>query len=552
MRRFLIPLVTCCWAVACGEERVDVRSRLEQYAVVPLAVDLDSLSPRDRQLLTALVSAAGQMDTLFWHQAYGDYQSLLSSIRDPELRHYVEINYGPWDRLAGDEPFLKGVGPKPPGANFYPPDLTQEEFEAYLREHPEKADSLKSLYTLVRRGPGGGLEAIPYHRAYQERLLLAAADLRMAAALARDPGLKNYLELRAEALRTDDYQASDLAWLEMKDNSVDVIIGPIETYEDQLFGYKAAYEAYVLIKDQAWSRKLERYAALLPDLQRELPVPALYKRERPGLESELGVYDAVFYAGHANAGPKAIAVNLPNDEEIQLTKGTRRLQIRNAMRAKFDKILLPIADVLIAQDQRRHVTFEAFFTNTMFHEVAHGLGIKHTIDGRSTVREALREHASAVEEGKADVLALFLVERLRARGEAIEGELMDHYVTSLASILRSVRFGASSAHGRANMVHFNFFMDQGAFLRDSTTGTYRVDPEKMSRAVRALSERLLVIQGDGDYEGAGRLLLEQGTIRPQLQTDLDRLRGAGIPVDVVFEQGQGLIRPSVRGEFRSR
>ncbi len=552
MRRFLIPFAAVYWGVACGGEGVDVASRLGQYAVVPLAVDLDSLSLRDRQLLTALVGAAGQMDTLFWHQAYGDYVSLLSSIRDPELRRYVEINYGPWDRLAGDQPFVRGAGAKPPGANFYPPDLTREEFEAYLREHPEHADSLKSLYTLVRRRRDGGLEAIPYHRAYQERLLLAAADLRMAAALARDRGLRRYLELRAEALRTDDYRASDIAWLEMKDNWVDVIIGPIETYEDQLFGYKAAYEAYVLIKDQTWSRRLERYTALLPDLQRELPVPEQYKRERPGSESELGVYDAVFYAGHANAGPKAIAVNLPNDEEIQLAKGTRRLQIRNAMRAKFDKILLPIADLLIAEDQRRHVTFDAFFTNTMFHEVAHGLGIKHTIDGRGTVREALKEHASAVEEGKADVLGLFLVERLRARGEAIEGELMDHYVTSLASILRSVRFGASSAHGRANMVRFNFFIERGAFARDSASGTYRVDPQRMSDAIRALSERLLLIQGAGDYEGAGKLLAEQGAIGPELQADLARLRGAGIPVDVVFEQGQGLLPPTVRAEFSSR
>jgi hypothetical protein len=552
MRRFPILCVVALWGVACGGEGVDIRSRLAQYAVVPLAVDLDSLSPRDRQLLTALVSAAAQMDTLFWDQAYGDYRSLLSSIRDAELRRYVEINYGPWDRLAEDEPFLRGVGPKPPGANFYPADLTKEEFEAYLRDHPEQAGDLKSLYTLVRRRSGGGLEAIPYHRAYQERLLLAAAELRMAADLARDPGLKRYLELRAEALRTDDYKASDIAWLEMKDNPIDVIIGPIETYEDRLFGYKAAYEAYVLIKDRDWSARLERYAALLPGLQRELPVPPQYKRESPGLESQLGVYDAVFYAGQANAGPKTIAVNLPNDEEIQLTKGTRRLQIRNAMRAKFDKILLPIAQLLIAEDQRRHVTFDAFFTGTMFHEVAHGLGIKRTIDGRGTVREALKEHASAVEEGKADILGLFLVERLKARGEMVEGELMDHYVTSLASILRSVRFGASSAHGRANMVRFNFFIERGAFVRDSATGTYRVDPDKMPEAIRALAERLLLIQGDGDYDAAGKMLAEEGAVGPVLQGDLDRLRGAGIPVDVVFEQGRGLLRPAVQDEFTRR
>lgn len=550
-RLWVLFLAGSCW-LACTGERSDVPSRLAQYATVPLAVNLDSLSPSERRLLGALVAAAGQMDTLFWEQAYGNYDSLLRSIRDPALRRYVEINYGPWDRLAGDEPLIEGVGPKPPGANFYPRDLTQEEFEAYLREHPEAADSLKSLYTVVRRRPDGGLYAIPYHQAYAERLLLAAAYLRIAASLAPDPGLRRYLELRAEALRTDDYQASDIAWLDMRSNTVDVVIGPIETYEDQLFGYKAAYEAYVLLKDQEWSRRLERYVALLPALQRDLPVPARYKRERPGMEGQLGVYDAVYYAGQANAGPKTIAINLPNDEEIQLTKGTRRLQLRNAMRAKFDQIVVPIANLLIAEDQRRHVTFDAFFDNTMFHEVAHGLGIKRTIDGRATVREALKEHFSAIEEGKADILGLFMVERLRQQGTLTQGELMDNYVTSLASILRSVRFGASSAHGRANMVRFNFFLERGAFARDSATGTYRVNPEPMAEAIRALSERLLVIQGDGDYEGAGRLLSQGGTIGNQLQADLQRLRGAKIPVDLVFEQGQGIMLPTATAEVRYR
>jgi hypothetical protein len=323
----------------------------------------------------------------------------------------------------------------------------------------------------------------------------------------------------------------------MKDNTIELVIGPIETYDDRLFGYKAAHEAYVLIKDREWSGRLSRYAALLPELQRGLPVPDRYKRERPGTDSDLNAYDAIYYAGQANAGIKTIAINLPNDEEVQLRKGTRRLQLKNAMRAKFDSILAPLAGVLIAADQRSHVTFDAFFENVMLHEVAHGLGIKNTVNGRGTVREALKEHYSALEEGKADVLGLYMVTSLRDRGELTDGSLEDNYVTFLASIFRSVRFGASSAHGRANMITLSFFQEQGAFTRDDATGTYRVDFARMRDAVAALAELLLTTQGDGDHEGAGRLLAERGVVPDALRADLARVAERGIPVDIVFEQG---------------
>jgi hypothetical protein len=319
--------------------------------------------------------------------------------------------------------------------------------------------------------------------------------------------------------------------------TIDVVIGPIETYEDQLFGYKAAYEGLVLVKDREWSARLSRYAALLPGLQRRLPVPDAYKRETPGTDSELNAYDAVYFAGYANAGSKPIAVNLPNDEVVQLEKGTRRLQLKNAMRAKFDRILVPIADMLIAEDQRRHVTFDAFFANIMFHEVAHGLGVKNTINGQGTVREALREHASAMEEGKADILGLWMITTLHEDGVITEGDIRDFYVTFLASVFRSVRFGASSAHGRANMVRFNFFEDESVFVRDPDSGRYSVDFTQMQRAVAGLSELLLTTQGDGDYERAANLITQQGVIGPGLQADLDRLAEAAIPVDIVFHQG---------------
>ena len=488
-------------------------------------------------MLVPLIEAARVMDELYWKQAYGDKLALLAKVSDPDTRRYVEINYGPWDRLDGNAPFLAGVGPKPPGANFYPVDMTKDQFEAAASASAAAGKQFKSLYTLVTRLEGGGLTAVPYHEAYAAELKIASAKLLEAAKLAADPGLRRYLQLRAQALLTDDYRASDLAWLDMKNNTLDMVVGPIETYEDQLFGLKAAYEAYILVKDKEWSRRLSRYARLLPSLQEGLPVPPEYKREKPGTDSDLNAYDVIYYAGDCNAGSKTIAINLPNDEEIQLKKGTRRLQLKNAMRAKFDKILVPISGVLIAPDLRRHVKFDAFFADTMFHEVAHGLGIKQTLTGRGTVREALKDQASALEEGKADILGLYMITKLHESGEYRDTEVMDNYVTFLAGIFRSIRFGTASAHARANLTRFNFFEKMGAFSRDASTGAYRVDASKMQAAVTALAERILRLQGDGDYGAVEAFVKQTGEMGPALKSDLERVSQAGIPVDVVFEQG---------------
>jgi hypothetical protein len=325
--------------------------------------------------------------------------------------------------------------------------------------------------------------------------------------------------------------------MDVKSNSIELVIGPIETYEDRLFGYRSAYESYVLIKDQEWSERLAKFAQFLPELQRGLPVDAAYKAETPGTDSDLNAYDVIYYAGHSNAGSKTIAINLPNDEQVQLQKGTRRLQLKNAMQAKFEKIMDPIAGVLIDDAQRANVTFDAFFANTMFHEVAHGLGIKNTLTDKGTVREALLDVASSMEEGKADILGLYMITRLHEAGELGDSDLRDNYVTFMAGVFRSIRFGASSAHGKANMVRFNFFAEKGAFVRDAERGTYRVDFDRMQEAMASLSELLLTLQGDGDYEGALKLTNEKGVIGDQLQADLDRLTDANIPVDIVFSQG---------------
>jgi hypothetical protein len=541
MRADLVRVVALALLAGCTAGEMSMQDRVDQYATVQLTADLSGLSDAERQMIPLLIEVADQMDVLFWRQAYGNKDSLLASIDDPATRKYLEINYGPWDRLAGDEPFLPGVGAKPAGANLYPADMTAADFEAATDAPAGVAEQLRGLYTLVRRGPDGSLTAVPYSEAFATELQISADKLREAAALAPQRSLRRYLELRADALLTDDYQASDMAWMDMKDNTIEVVVGPIETYEDQLFGYKAAFETFVLVKDLEWSRRLARFVQYLPDLQRELPVADIYKREMPGSDADLNAYDVVYVSGDANAGSKTIAINLPNDETVQLDKGARRLQLKNAMRAKFDRIMLPIADVLIAENQRQHVTFDAFFGNTMFHEVAHGLGIKNTINDRGTVRQALRDHASAMEEGKADILGLYMVTRLLVQG-ATEGNLNDNYVTFLAGIFRSIRFGASSAHGRANMVRFNFFKEMGAFTRDEATGTYSVDFQRMGEAMTALSEVILTLQGDGDYDGATELIEEKGVIGPQLQADLDRLADANIPVDIVFEQGMAVLQ----------
>ena len=324
--------------------------------------------------------------------------------------------------------------------------------------------------------------------------------------------------------------------MDMKSNDIDIVIGPIETYEDQLYGYKAACESYVLIKDLSWSERLTKYAAMLPELQKGLPVADKYKQETPGTNSDLNAYDVIFYAGDCNSGSKTIAINLPNDEEVQLKKGSRRLQLKNAMQAKFDQILVPIAKLLIVPDQQKHITFNAFFSNTMFHEVAHGLGIKNTITGKGRVREALRETSSALEEGKADILGLYMVSKLLEQGEITEGTLEDYYVTFMAGIFRSVRFGASSAHGKANMIRFNFFKDRGAFTRNEA-GQYRVNMDKMKLAIAQLSDQILQLQGNGDYEAARNFAENMGFVGEILKADLERVNQRGIPTDIVFDQG---------------
>ncbi|MEN8117858.1 MAG: Zn-dependent hydrolase [Bacteroidota bacterium] len=544
MNKALILLVIAAIAFSCTttskketkmEVNQDIKKKADEFASFKLTTDLSVLTEKEKQMLPLLLEAAKVMEEIYWVEAFGDKEKLCKKDLGDYTRKFIQINYGPWERLNANEPFLAEYGVKPAGANFYPANMTREEFEAWDDE------TKTSLYTLVRKGEDGSLMSVPYHVAFDEQVRKASDLILKAAELAEEPGLKNYLEKRAEALLNDEYFESDVAWMEMKNNTIEFIVGPIENYEDQLYGYKAAHESFILIKDKQWSEKLVKYAALLPGLQENLPCEQKYKNETPGMDSDMNVYDAIYYAGDCNAGSKTIAINLPNDEVVRNTKGSRKLQLKNSMQAKFDKILVPISELLIAEDQRKHVKFEAFFENTMFHEVAHGLGMGNTVDKSSTVREALKDSYTSIEEGKADILGLWCVYQLNEMGELGEKDMMDNFVTFMAGIFRSVRFGAASAHGKANMMRFYYFQETGAFARDEATGTYRVDYEKMKQAMLDLSNTILKIQGDGDYDTAKAMIEEKGFIREALQKDLDRIGEAGIPRDIVFEQGAEVL-----------
>lgn len=514
-----------------------IAEKLKGYKSIQLTSDLSKLKDEEKAALVYLLKAAKHADNIFWMQCYGNKDSVLSRTSDESVRKFLLLNYGPWDRLNNDAPFIEGVGPKPPGAALYPEGLTKEEFEQ--KTHGNPADP----YSVVERNPMGDLEDRPYFMAYSEEIMAMSQDLRDAAnALGREKhkDLYDFLNQRAEALMMNGYQPSDIAWLKIKDESLDIIIGPIENYEDKLLGAKTSFEAYVLIRDKEWGAKLDKYIKFLPDLQKNLPVAPEYKAEEVGNgNSQLAVFDAVFYAGDCNAGSKTIAVNLPNDEGIQKMEGTRRSQLKNVMQAKFDHMVVPISQLLIDPSQRANINFNAFFSNVMFHEVAHGLGIKNTINGSGTVRDALGAYYSAIEECKADVLGLYMVTQLVDKGE-LEGKLDDYYVTFTASIFRSVRFGAGSAHGKANMITFNTLVQAGAINRQNN-GTYKVDVAKMRETIEKLAGDLLVLQGNGNEAATGEYLAKMAVVSKNLNSDLEKVNKAGIPVDLVFEQGAEVL-----------
>ncbi|MGI6320199.1 MAG: dipeptidyl-peptidase 3 family protein [Bacteroidales bacterium] len=534
---FILGLVLVFAVSSCGnkkKETTEMENKVNEFAVVELNADLSALTENEKQMIPILVEVAQIMNELFWTQAYGDKEELFAKIEDEWTRKFVEINYGPWERLNDNKSFVEGIGDKPLGAQFYPADLTKEEFDAW--EDENKAN----LYTMIRRDDEGNLKAIWYHEYYQEQLTKASELISKAAELAEDEGFKKYLELTAEALLTSEYYDRDLAWMDMRNSNIDFIVGPIENYEDSRYGYKAAFESFILIKDKDWSAKLDKFSAMLPELQAGLPCDDIYKQEVPGIDSDMGVYQAIYYQGDCNAGSKTIAINLPNDEKVHLLKGSRKLQLKNSMKAKFDHMVIPIGDVVIAEDQRQYIKFDAFFQNTTFHEVGHGMGIKNTINGKGPVRSALKEHYSAIEENKADIMGLYLSKVLHEMGELDEGEIMDNYVTFVAGLFRSIRFGTASAHGKANLARYNFLMEKEAISR-SEEGLYSVDYDKMTAAMEELIAIIMKIQGEADIDAAIAHTEKYQVYTDALNEDLERIANANIPRDIVFKQGLDVL-----------
>ncbi len=534
-----------CFAVlttSCKDKKTDVleetskselQQKVEEYAYFDLKTDLSQLSENDKQLIPIFFEIGQIMDDLFWEQTFGP-KSSLDTIQDKWMKEFALINYGAWDRLDNDKPFLPGYGAKPATCNYYPQDLTLEEYEAFQDKNKD------SHYTVLVRNNDGSLKSVWYHEFYKEKIDKVCALLDKAINICENPAMKKYLTLRKKALQTDDYYESDMAWMDMKDTKLDFVVGPIENYDDKLNVLKTSYEAFVLVKNEKESNKLTKFVSMLPQLQKELPCDAKYRNYVPGTSSDLNVYVVIFYGGDCNGGGKTIAINLPNDDRVQAAKGSRRFQLRNAMQAKFDKIMKPIGEMVVEPSEQSHINFDAFFWNVTFHEVGHGLGVKTTINGRGSVDAAMKTENTNWEEAKADILGLHLVCALVDKGEITNITKEDAITTYIVGLLRSVRFGAADAHGVANMMCYNFFEEQGAFKRNGN-GTYHIDYEKAEKAINAWIAMILKTQATGDFDFASQFSKEHGTIGENLQKDLDRINKAGIPRDIRFNQGLDVL-----------
>ena len=594
----MIAMVVFSTSVSFGQKAVKgypVAERLASYKKISLKTDTALLSEAERKCLVHLIKAAQKVDEIFWKQAFKEKSKALEGIKNDTLRRFVEINYGPWDRLNDDKPFLQGYGAKPKGGNFYPENFDINTVPTNFRQRlmlpysivkpltkadlmppppPKKGEKPKmpDMPMMMERFPltnGNEIGLIDYNNLFEKDIQFVVQEMMKAStAIEKEDRLFSiYLRERAMAITSNQYIMSDIKWMTLKSH-LDIVIGPIENYEDKLLGTKTSFEAYVLVRDREWGAKLEKYVSYLPELQANIPVETAYKPEitnntgvnqidengnimpsgdmidiqgyppiqKPNASlSQLAVFDAVYYAGDCNAGSKTIAVNLPNDEVLQKYYGTRRSQLKNTMKAKFEEMVRPISLILVDPSQHKNILFDAFFANVMFHEVAHGLGVKNLVaDPNKTVREALGADYSAIEECKADVLGLYMVTQLFNKGE-LTGTLDDYYVTFVASVFRSVRFGASSAHGKANMITFNTLLNSGCIVAGKKG--YTVNVVAMKLVIEKLAAELLHLQGDGDKIGVDKMLQERGIIKTSLQGDLAKLEKAKIPVDIIFDQG---------------
>jgi hypothetical protein len=513
-----------------------MQRKLANYAKVKLSADLSLLSANQIKLLSQLIKVSNAIDDIYWQQAYGDKEKLLQEITDPDMREYAMINYGPWDRLDGFTPFTDDFPPRPLGFGFYPKDINQEEF------FDLKNDEKYSPFTTLIRNENGSLEVLPYHDAYQKSLSKAATALQLAADLCENKEFKTYLLQRAADLLSDNFDKSDQLWMQLQNNSLDFIAGPMSNTEDHLLWTKYSYGSFVLLKNEKWSKDVEKYSLLIPYLQKSLPVADKYKTCSPSKSANIAIYDVLYNSGYCNAGNKLIGLNLPiGSSPVNCAK---KLHFRNVMQAKFDHILQPITNLVIEEKQRKHVLFKAFFLNTVFYEISESLGIQETLNGKGSVKEALREHHSVINELKNDVLRMFFLGQLNEMREIPDVELMDNYVTYMADVFRSVRFGLKDAQGVASMIRFNYFEENEAFKYNAKNGSYKINFYKMKKAIESLSKLVLEIQGKGDYETANQLIKNNGYIHNELLQVLYRIQQEKIPKDLVFDQEEKVIIPN--------
>ena len=518
----------------------DLAAKIRRFAPTVLTANISRLSMEDRLALRKIIAAAKYMDPLYRRQVWSGNELLLMQLERYKSAlplHYFLINGGPWSRLDSNEPFIEGVPrEKPPEANYYPEDMTKEEFNSWLSGlSAEEKEKATGYFYVIHHDSSGKLKTVPYSEEYREFLNPAAKLLREAAALTTNKTLKDFLNKRAAAFASNDYYDSDVAWMDL-DAPIDVTIGPYETYEDELFGYKAAFEAYVTLRDEAESAKLKKFSKYLQEIEDNLPIDPKYRNPKLGAASPIRVVNEVFSSGEGNSGVQTAAFNLPNDERVVKEKGSKRIMLKNVQDAKFNKILIPISRVVLNPAQQRNLAFEAFFTHILTHELMHGLGPHNiTVNGeQTTVRKQLKELYSAIEEAKADITGLWALQYLIDKG-VVDRELQRKlYTTNLASMFRSVRFGITEAHGRGVAMQFNYLTDEGAIRFNEKTATFSVDETRIKAAVRKLASEILTIEAEGSYDKAKALLAQYAVIRPPMKSALDRLKVVPVDIEPIF------------------
>lgn len=533
-----LALIPACTAQAPSEPQVPpspLDAKIARFTPVEIGADLSALPPNERQALDELVKAAQLFDGLFLEQVWAGNSSLLARLAADQTEegrkrlHYFLINKGPWSRLDENEPFIDGVGPKPPQANYYPTDATKEEVEAWMNTLKGADRALAvGFFSVIRRNSAGSLMAVPYSVEYQNTLNAVATHLRAAASLTTQPTLKRFLELRADAFASNDYYASDVAWMEL-DASIEPTIGPYETYEDAWFGYKAGFEAFITVRDDAETAKLTVFGGELQGLEDQLPIDPKFRSPKIGAMAPMRVVNVVFSAGDGNRGVQTAAFNLPNDDRVIREMGSKRVMLKNTQEAKFQHVLTPIAQVAIAPAERDKISFDAFFTHILMHELMHGLGPQSVFGANISAREALKDTYGALEEAKADISGLWALQRLADKGTVSAEVARTMYTTFLASSFRSIRFGLTSAHGRGQVLQLNYLLDNGAVVVNAD-GTFSIVADKIQDAVANLTRDIMTIQATGDYAAAQNLLKTMVVVRPEVQAVLDKL--TGVPVDI--------------------